>query len=107
MKGRFLLTLLFLTGCGIKAPMEQRNPIGTFTTNLTPQELVDCMNRYHGGLFWLSPTKYTGGLDVIYSSPPVEMSLILDNGIAEMYFSGRFDSARFKKQREDYAAVCG
>ena len=116
---RLLLISLFLIGCAsLQTSMTERNPVGTFTTNLNAKELVDCMNTNQPPkpplaiakvtLIWLAPTKFIDGSDVIYfAKDPNGMSFILENGIAEMYVIGGIEEPRLKFWRDHYSSVCG
>ena len=116
---RLLLTLLFLTGCAsLQTSMTERNPVGTFKTNLNAQEFVDCMNMNQPPkpplavvkpiVIWLAPTKFIDGSDVIYhSATPDVLSWIVDNGVAEMYVLGGDDGPRVQLMRNHYASFCG
>ena len=116
---RLLLISLFLTGCAsLQTSMTERNPVGTFTTNLNAQELVNCMNTNQPPkpplaitkptIIWLAPTKFIDGSDVIYSATDPNVSaFILENGIAGMYVLGGIDEPRIQFWRNHYASVCG
>ena len=97
--------------------MEQRTPIGSFTTMLNAEELVECMNTnplpkeanplFASNLVWLRPTKYTDGTDVIYwARDPKSLAFILDNGVAEMYNYVGLDTPYTKSIRKHYQSVC-
>ena len=115
-----LITPLVLLGCAsLTSIMEERKPIGTFTTTLSVDDLVDCMNMNQPPkpplaiikptILWTSPTKFTDGSDVFYyqAGSSAIVGIILNNGVAEMYNEVGFDEPLFKNWREHYSSVCG
>ena len=117
-----LLTISFISGCAaLTTTMEERNPIGTFTTTLNVKGLVDCVNQNQPPsspyaiipqplILWSEPTKFTDGSSVFYYfnmyNEPI-MAFILENGIAEMYNYNGKDNQYIKQWRDHYASFCG